>query len=407
MKEFFNVMHIDAVLELKKRFAPMDAEQVPLDECPGRILAEAFKAPQDIPGFDRSTMDGFAVCAASTYGASEGNPAYLTVVGTVGMGQIPDHTVLPGQASRISTGGMLPEGADSVVMIEHADVIDETTIEVFHSVAPGQHMVAGDEDAARGQLLIPAGCRLRPQEIGMLAACGVTAVSVFKRPRIGIISSGDEVVPVDASPRVGEVRDVNTHSLAALVRQLGGEPVTFGIIRDRYDDLLEACRQALDRTDMVLVSGGSSVGTRDLTVSVLSALSGSEILVHGVSISPGKPTILARCDDKPFWGLPGHVTSAMVIFNVLVRPFFARISGWRDDTPIRVSAELTRNVASVLGRVDFVRVRLLDENGVFRADPVLGASGLIRTMVEADGLIAIDKDSEGLEQGAKVDVILF
>ncbi len=407
MKEFFNVMQVDAVLQLKDRFESMAIEQVPLDSALGRILAEDFTAPQDIPGFDRATMDGYAVSAASTYGASEGNPAYVTVVGVVAMGQIPDHTIGPGQASRISTGGMLPQGADSVVMIEHVDIIDETTIEVFHSVAPGQNMVARDEDAAQGQALLTAGSCLRPQEIGLLASCGVLKVAVFKQPRVGIISTGDEVVPVDASPEIGEVRDVNTHTLAALLRRMGAQPVVYGIVRDRYDDLLEICNRAVAETDMVLASGGSSVGTRDLTVEVLSSLPDSEILVHGVSISPGKPTILARCGNKPFWGLPGHVTSSMVIVTVLVRPFLARLSGRQSDAPVCVPARLSRNVASAQGRVDYVRVRLVQEGNTRYAEPVLGASGLIRTMVEADGLIAVDMNSEGLEKGARVEVILF
>lgn len=409
MKEFFDVMHIDAVLELKKRFGTVGTEQVHLDNALGRILAVDFSAPQDIPGFDRSTMDGYAVCAASTYGASEGNPAYLAIVGAVGMGQIPDHSVGPGQASRIATGGMLPQGADSVVMVEHADILDETTIEVFHSVAPGQHIVAKDEDAAEGQILLRGGSRLRPQDLGLLATCGVTMVSVFRQPLIGIISTGDEVVSVDASPQIGQVRDVNTSTLASLVRQIGGQSISYGIVEDHYEDLWAACNRALIETDMVLVTGGSSVGTRDLTERVLSALPQSEILVHGVSISPGKPTILARCGNKPFWGLPGHVTSAMVIFTVLVRPFCAHISGWLNDFPVRIPAVLSRNVASAQGRIDFVRVRLVTTPDGPRpwAEPVLGASGLIRTMVEADGLIAVDMNSEGLEKGAEVEVTLF
>lgn len=409
MKEFFDVMHIDAVLQLKNRFGIMDTEQVHFDDALGRILAVDFSAPQDIPGFDRSTMDGYAVCAASTYGASEGNPAYLEVVGAVGMGQIPDHCIGPGQASRIATGGMLPQGADSVVMVEHADVIDETTIEVFHSVAPGHHIVAKDEDAAKGQILVKCGTRLRPQEIGLLAACGVTMVSVFRQPRIGIISSGDEVVSVAVAPEVGQVRDVNTYTLASLVRQVGGIPIFYGIVKDRYDDLLEVCNRAVMETDMVFVSGGSSVGTRDLTEKVLTALPRSEILVHGVSISPGKPTILASCGNKPFWGLPGHITSAMVIFTVLVRPFIAHISGLQNDLFVSIPAILSRNVASAQGRIDFVRVRLIKANNSPKpwAEPVLGASGLIRTMVEADGLIAVDMNCEGLEKGAEVEVIFF
>lgn len=407
MKEFFRVTDIDSVLAMRTRFSSVPTRRAALDDAMGRVLAEDYKAAGDIPGFHRATMDGFAVQAASTYGASEAGPAYLTVVGSVPMGQTPDHAVGQGQASRIATGGMLPEGADSVMMIEHVGILDEDTIEVYRSVAPGRHVVARDEDAAAGQILLPAGRRLRPQEIGLLAACGATSVRVFDLPRVGIISSGDEVVPVGCEPLPGQVRDVNTHTLAGLVRQTGGRPVHYGIVKDRYEDLLAVCTRALAETDMVLVSGGSSVGTRDLTVEVLAALPDSRILVHGVSISPGKPTILAQCGGKPFWGLPGHVTSAMVVFMVLVRPHLSHIGGCTGDTPVRVKARLARNVASAQGRVDYVRVRLENRQGEPWAEPILGASGLIRTMVAADGLVAVDLNTEGLEQGSQVYVQLI
>jgi molybdopterin molybdotransferase len=407
MKAFFHVMQIDTLLDIKREFTPVGTEKVELAEALDRVLAADYQAEQDIPGFDRATMDGYAVKAASSFGASEGNPAYLTVVGTVTMGQVPHFSVDTGQAARIATGGMLPPGADSVVMIEHTDPLDDATIEVYRSVAPGQHTVARDEDAAKGEVLVEGGCRLRAQELGILAACGARQVTVFRRPKVGIISTGDEVVPVTDVPRPGQVRDVNRYTLSALVRQAGGEPHFFGIVTDELEGLLDACRQAMQETDMVLISGGSSVGTRDLTVEVLEKLPQSQIMAHGVSIRPGKPTILARCGTKPFWGLPGHVTSAMVVFMVLVRPFLAWIGGCAEASPVTLRARLSRNLASAQGRVDFVRVRLIPKNGEILAEPVLGGSGLMRTMVAADGLVAVDLNSEGLEQGTMVQVMLF
>ncbi len=407
MKEFFQVLGTDSVLGFRERFTVSGSEQVVLDESLGRVLAVDIKAPHDIPGFDRATMDGFAVQSASTYGASESNPAYLEVKGTVLMGKAPDFSLGPGQAAHIATGGMLPDGADSVVMVEHTDTIDETTIEVHRSVAPGQHRVAREEDVAQGQLLLSKGRRLRSQELGLLAACGCTSASVFCRPRVGIISTGDEVVPLETIPGPGQVRDVNSHTLAALVREAGAQPVFYGIVGDRHEDLLSVCRQAVEETDMVMASGGSSVGMRDLTLEVIKALPESRILVHGISIRPGKPTILAQCGAKAFWGLPGHVTSAMVVFMVVVHPFLAFISGEVSQPPIKVRARLSRNLASVQGRVDFVRVRLVNRDGEPWAEPILGQSGLIRTMVEARGLVAVDLNSEGLDQGMMVDVILI
>lgn len=407
MSEFFQVTHVDEVLALRERFDRLEIEQIPLGAALERVLAADLVAVYDIPGFDRSTMDGFAVKAADTFGASEANPAYLTIVGAIAMGQAPDLVVASGQAARIATGGMLPRGADSVVMVEHTDAVDDTTIEVHHSVVPGQNVIAGNEDAAAGQVLLKAGTVLRPQEIGVLAACGQAQVGVFKRPRVGIISSGDEVVPIDAPLEPGRIRDVNTYTLSGMVQRAGGLAISYGIVKDNYAELLDTCRRAIAETDMVLVSGGSSVGTRDLTVTVLEALEESRILIHGVSLRPGKPTILAQCGGKAFWGLPGHVASAMVVFWSLVQPFLAHIGGVSTTPSMAVRARLTRNLASVQGRVDFVRVRLISRNGEMWAEPVLGASGLIRTMVAADGLVKIEMNSEGLDQGTWVEVRPF
>lgn len=407
MTAFFKVLDIDEVLALKSRFALLGEETIGLDQSRGRVLAEAIIAPVDIPGFDRSTMDGYAVAAASTYGASEASPAYIEVVGTVDMGRHANIEVGRGQAVRISTGGMLPPGADAVVMVEHTESIDDTTIEVYRSVAPGQHMVARDEDVAGGRPLLPQGCLLRPQEVGLLAASGMENVSVRLRPRVGIVSTGDELVAVGDTPVPGQVRDTNTHTLAALVQDAGAIPKKYGIVGDQYDDLMTVCQKALSESDMVLISGGSSVGKRDLTVDVLSALPESEILVHGVSIRPGKPTILAQCGTQAFWGLPGHTVSAMVVFMVLVRPFLDHLQGRLTVAPTPVKARLMRNLASVQGRMDFVRVRLVRKGGQLQAIPILGQSGLIHTMVEADGLVAIPMNSEGLDADASVDVFLM
>ncbi len=406
MKEFFNVETIEAVLAHASSLAPVDTETVSLAECLGRVLAEDIISDVDIPDFDRSTMDGFAVKASSTFGASEANPAYLTIKGQIPMGVKPDFAIGPGEAARIATGGMLPEGADGVIMIEHTDQLDATTIEAYRSVAPGQNIVEKGEDMRGGEAALVKNTRIRPQEAGLLAACGKTEMEVFQRPIVGILSTGDEVVPVNQVPGEGQIRDINTHSLSGQVLAAGGVPMVFGIIKDNRDDLEKKCRKALQLSDMVLISGGSSVGTRDFTVDVLNALPDTDILVHGISISPGKPTILAYSGDKPFWGLPGHAVSAMVVFAVVVKPFLDRLCGLGDSArTFGVQAVLSRNLASAQGRVDYVRVRLFDQGGVTMAEPILGKSGLIRTMVKADGLIAIDMNTEGLDEGTTVEVL--
>jgi molybdopterin molybdotransferase len=406
MKEFFKVETIDTVLAHAAALSPVGTETIPLSECLGRVLAEDVYTDVDIPDFNRSTMDGFAVRAASTFGASEANPAYLQVRGQVEMGVSPEFSIGPGEAAKIATGGMLPQGADSVVMVEHTDAMDASTIEAYRSVAPGQHVIERGEDLRLTEPALIAGLRIRPQEVGLLAACGKVDVSVYKRPAVGIISTGDEVVAVDRVPPAGKVRDINTHTLSGQVSAAGGVPVAFGIVRDHRDDLLAKCRRALALTDMVMISGGSSVGARDFTVEVLDALPEAHILVHGISIRPGKPTILARTGGKAFWGLPGHAVSAMVVFTVVVRPFLDRLCGLtRSNRHFWVKATLNRNLASAQGRVDYVRVRLIDENGTLTAEPILGKSGLINTMVKADGLIAIDMNTEGLDHGATVQVM--
>ena len=406
MKEFFKVETIEAVLAHAPSFALVDKETVALAESLGRVLAEDVYSDVDIPDFNRSTMDGFAVRAASTFGASEANPAYLSIRGQIPMGVKPDFAIGPGEAARISTGGMLPEGADSVIMVEHTDLLDATTIEAYRSVAPGQNIIEKGEDIQCRKPALATKTRIRPQEAGLLAACGRTEITVFKRPLVGIISTGDEVVPVNRVPGDGQIRDINTHTLSGQVLAAGGVPIVFGIVRDSRDDLMEKCRSALQITDMVMISGGSSVGARDFTVEVLDALPDTDILVHGISISPGKPTILARSGHKPFWGLPGHAVSAMVVFAVVVRPFLDRLCGLPAAArQFGVQAVLSRNIASAQGRVDYVRVRLSDRDGVVMAEPILGKSGLIHTMVKADGLIAIGMNTEGLDEGTVVAVM--
>lgn len=407
MNEFFQVLSIEAVMTFRGRFTQVDAERVSLDDALNRVVSEDIVASADVPGFDRATMDGFAVQSASTFGASESNPAYLEVVGSVHMGRASDFHVGAGQAARVPTGGMLPAGSDAVVMVEHTDVIDDTTVEIHRSVAPGQYIVAKDEDVPAGQVVLPGGCRLKPQNIGMLAAIGCCEVPVFRRPRVGIISTGDEVLPPDRTPAAGQIRDINSHTLSALVRTAGGTFTRYGIVGDEAKRLLATCEQALAENDMVLVSGGSSVGTRDLTYVTLESLPQSQILVHGVSIRPGKPTILAQCGSKAFWGLPGHVTSAMIVFMVLVKPFLDHVGGCVPQPPQPVQARLSRNLPSVQGRVDFVRVRLKTTGGELWAEPLIGQSGLIHTMTSAHGLIAVPQNSEGLDQGALTDVFLI
>lgn len=408
MTDFFKVKPLDEVLGMAQLFAPVGIEELHIHDAFSRIPAKDLVAGEDLPGFRRSCMDGYAVNAPSTFGASESGPAWLSLKGSIAMGDIPDFELAPGEAARISTGGMLPKGADAVVMVEHTEAVDEHSIEVYKSVAPLQHVIDVTEDFPKGQTVIEKGRLMRPQEIGLAAGLGYTKIQAYQVPKVGIISTGDEVIPVEKTPSPGRIRDINSYSLSALVSQAGGEPVRYGIVKDDPKALESMCKKALAHTDMVLLSGGSSVGTRDYTVEVLSGLPDTQILVHGISVSPGKPTILAQSGHTPVWGLPGQVVSAMVVFQVVVTAFLHRLRGLsRPISQVKTSARLSRNIASSQGRRDFVRVVLEKDGQNLVARPILGKSGLIRTMVQADGLLEIGEHVEGLEKGSMVDVILL
>ncbi|MGE3268456.1 MAG: gephyrin-like molybdotransferase Glp [Chloroflexota bacterium] len=410
VKELFNVLTPrDAFAKLAPYLhGPRATERIRTEDALGRVLAEDLRSPGSLPTFRRSTMDGFAVRAEDTFGASEGLPAYLTVVDEVLMGRPAQRDPKLGEAVKIATGGMLPDGADAVVMMEYTQDVDDATIEVLRPVAPGEHVIQVGEDVASGDHLISAGHLLRPQDIGGLLALGIVEVTVATRLKVGIISGGDEIVLPDQEPGPGQIRDINSYTIAALVERAGHTPVKLGIVPDVYEQLEQAARDGLPQVDVLILSAGSSVSTRDMTAQVISALGTPGVLVHGVSLKPGKPTILAMIDDKPVFGLPGNPVSCMVTFDLFVAPTLHRLAG-RTDAEHRqsVAARLSRNVASAPGREDYFQVRMEQRADGLWAEPVFGKSNLIYTLVKADGMVRIDLDTSGLTAGQWVQVILF
>ena len=407
---FFKVKTSEEVFQIIGQFDPVGDEAVPLGEAFGRILSRDIISPEDLPGFHRSTMDGYAVRAKDTFGATESLPAMLDVTGEVMMGQVPTQSVGPGQAVKISTGGMLPEGADGVVMVEYSHVLDENTIEISRAISPLEHVISPDDDFKEGSPVLEKGCVLRPQDLGVMAGLGLSQVSVHRRPRVAIISTGDEVVPIDQKPKPGEVRDINTYTLSAFCRHAGAEAVALGLCKDNFEELRARLEKGLGEADTVWISGGSSVGTRDMTLKVFESFPHVELLVHGISISPGKPTIIAKAGSKAVFGLPGHTASAMVVAEVFLNPFLFRLSGKRGfPGPLQeeVEAELSRNIESASGREDYIRVRLIEKEGKFIAEPIFGKSGLISTLVEADGLVRVERNTEGLYEGERVKVMFI
>ncbi len=410
MKPFFHVQPLEQVWARIRQLPVLPSEPVSLDAAAGRSLAAPFRALHDLPGFARSTMDGYAVRARDTFGATESQPGYLKLQGEVVMGRAPDFALQRGHCARIGTGGMLPEGADAVVMVEHTREADAATVEITRSVAPGTHVLGAADDAAAGQVLLPPGARLRPQDIGLLAALGEITPTVTRAPRVGILSTGDEVVPADQTPAPGQVRDVNAHVLAALVRAAGGEPLPLGLVPDDREALRGAVARSLADADLTLLSGGSSVGARDLTAEVFQEVPGAELLVHGVSVAPGKPFIWVGTEAHQLLGLPGQVTSCLVAFHLFVEPMLERCQGRPGEAFTRfprLPATLTRNIPSAAGRELYQRVRVRQASAGWEVEPVLGRSGLLRSLVQGHGLVRVPLGSEGLEAGGTVEVLLF
>jgi molybdopterin molybdotransferase len=410
MKPFFQVQTLELVWQRMSEIPCLPTESVLLEHSAGRTLVEDFAAPHDLPGFSRSTMDGYAVRARDTFGASETQPGYLTLQGEVVMGHAPKFSLSAGGCGRIGTGGMLPGGADAVMMVEHTREADTETVEITRSVAPGAHVIGPSDDAEAGQILLPAGQVLRPQDVGLLAAMGAQRPQVVRRPRAGILSTGDEVVPVQRAPEPGQVRDVNAHVLAAQIRAAGGEAVPLGLTPDDPDRLRAAVDRSLAEADLTLLSGGSSVGTRDLTAEIFQSVPGAELLVHGVSVAPGKPFIWVRCGDHHLLGMPGHVTSCLVSFHLFVEPLLERLLGRAGHAFTRfgrIDATLTRNIAAAPGRELYQRVRTHRADDGWLAEPVVGRSGLLRSLVQGNGLVRVPLGSEGLEAGAAIEVLLF
>jgi molybdopterin molybdotransferase len=409
-KPFLHVVRPEEVRELLSQFDALDLEEVCTEDALHRVIGKPVIAREELPSFDRATMDGFVVRAADTFGASESAPALFRIVGEVTMGAVVDRSPGRGEALRIWTGGALPPGCDAVVMVEHTEELDGNSVEVLRAVAPFENVVRKGEDCRAEETLLSPGHRLRPQDLGLLAAMGISSIVAHRKPVIAVASSGDEIVSIEDETPAGCMRDVNRHTLTAMVQESYALPIWLGIAADHLPDISSLIDRGLQQADLVLISGGSSMGSRDLVIETIKSRLDSRILVHGVSISPGKPLIVARVGDKAVFGLPGHPVSAMVCFEHFVVPLMRRLEGEDVVAPYlrpTVSAVLGRNVASREGRTDYVRVRLQQTADGMVAIPVLAKSGMISGMVRAQGFVRIEPDCEGLYKGEQVTVHLF
>ena len=402
---------------------PVGTETVALREAGGRVPAAPFAAPEDLPPHPRSVMDGYAVRGADVAAATDGAPAILRVTGTVPMGGIFGGRVGAGEAVGISTGGFLPAGADAVVMIEHTrpagggdsprstppSASASPSIAILRSASPGTNVIQRGDDVVAGTALLRPGQRLRPQDLAALAMFGAATVTVHRRPRIAVLSTGNELCELTETPAPGQVRDVNEWVLGAEVEAAGARATYGGIVRDDEAALAAVIAELLPAHDGLILSGGSSVGVKDVSAAVLGRLDPPGVLFHGIDIRPGKPTIFARVGGKPVVGMPGFPTSSMVVFDAFIRPMLWRMGGelGRDPWPCTRRARLARDVASTAGREDYVRVRLVARDGETWAEPLAGGSAAISNLVFADGLVRIDAARERLSEGDWVDVAGF
>ncbi|HEX9264408.1 MAG TPA: gephyrin-like molybdotransferase Glp [Candidatus Binatia bacterium] len=408
---FFKVLAPQEALKLLLAVAPVGREQIPSINARGRVLAEDLHSAVDLPHFHRAAMDGYAVRAKDTFGASQSLPAYLKLAGVVEMGKEAAQALETGSAVRISTGGMMPPGADAVVMVEYTDETDAGLVEIHRGVSPWQNVIQIGDDIKKGEAVFPRGRRLRAHDLGALTGVGISSIAVHNKPRVALISTGDEIVDADTDPLPGQVRNINQHSLAGLIDECGGELKDWGVIRDDRAELTQAIGAALDWGDVVLLSGGSSMGAKDIALETILSFPDSEFIFHGISVAPGKPTIFAKACGKPILGLPGYPVSALVIFDLFGAPMIRRLGGENVETLQRFSravrANLKTNIASQIGREDYVRVILERQGDRWVATPLPSKSGAIFTLVKADGMVRIDMNQDGLEQGEEVEVILF
>ena len=412
VKAFFRVVTSAQARVQLAAFAPhTQSENVPVLESGRRILAKPLTSPVDLPHFNRTNMDGYAVRARDTFGASASLPAYLKIVGAIEMGKEATYKLKKGETMRIATGGMLPPGANSMAMVEYTEELGDGTVEILRSVSPWENILRVGEDIKKKKPIFPVGRRLRAQDIGALTGVGINKVPVYRRPTVALISTGDEIVPPEKTPRPGQIRNVNQYSLRAMIAECGGEVTDLGVIKDDAQAFTQAMTTALKVADVVMVSGGSSVGIKDMALDVIRSFPRSELFFHGISIAPGKPTIFAKAAGKPVMGLPGHPVSALVVFALFGAPLVRMIGGESADTafipPRTVRARLAQNISSAPGREDYVRVRLHNDTGSQLAQPLPGKSGAIFSLVQADGMVCIPHNEEGREAGEEVEVILF
>ena len=419
------LLHVDTIQEVQNKLEvyfsglARETQKISLRFACGRYLAEDILADIDVPNFRRSVVDGYAVRGADTFGVSENTPVFLNAIGTVAMGEPSAFFIGPGETAYVPTGGMVPDGADAVVMIEHVDVLGNDTVGISKPAAPNSNLMNIADDYAKGEHFFKKGHRICVKDIGLLAACGRASVLVYKKPVLSILSTGDELVPPQTIPAPCQVRDINAYAIAAFAEAAGAKIRSLRIVDDQYDRFRSAVTAALEKSDLVIISGGSSAGNKDMTEKVIASLGEPGVITHGLAIKPGKPTIIGvfqqAATTKAVIGLPGHPMSAIIVYDVVVNRFIRKYYFANEETTQSLSAVLTENVHAGEGRETYQLVSLekLSSSDAktascrFAATPVRAKSGSISQLMKADGYVVISADTEGLAAGSPVDVELI
>lgn len=407
--DFFNVISVDEVKKiLSSNFKNLkiETEKVNILDCEERVLSKDIISQINVPEFNRSTVDGYAIKSKESHGCSECMPTFLDIIGEVNMGESVNVDIKNGQCMYVPTGGMLPKSSDSVIMIEHVEKLDEFTIAIHKPISDGENVVYKGDDIKKDQIVLKKGKKLNSQDIGVLAALGINEIQVYKPIKFTVISTGDEIIDLDEKLEFGKIRDINGYVICSLIKKLGGIVVEKSIVKDNYDLLKETVSNGIKNSDIVLLSGGSSVGTRDYTYDVINSFNGQGVLVHGIALKPGKPTIIGECENKVVIGLPGHPVSAIIVFKIFIDYLVKEILKIKRNK-YAIDAIINKNIHSSPGKKTYQMVTLEDVDNKYYATPIFGKSSMITLLSKACGYVIIDEDCEGLYKEEKVKVHLL
>jgi molybdopterin molybdotransferase len=407
------LLNVDTIAEVQNKFAlhfgeiEKKIETVSIRDALGRYIAEEVAADISMPQFRRSVVDGYAVSAKDTFGVSDSIPVFLNLVGAVDMGAVYHEKLSAGEAIYVPTGGMIPEGADAVVMIEYCEKLDDKTIAVYKPAAPNLGLMNIGDDFRQGDLFFKNGHRLTVKDIGMLAVCGKAEVQVYQKPAIALISTGDELVDVGVKPDMGQIRDINAYTISAFAEAAGAVTSSIQIIKDDFELCKASVLSAMKISDIVIISGGSSAGNKDITADIINEVGNPGVFTHGIAIKPGKPTILGSADGKPMIGLPGHPMSAIIVFKAVIEPFIRKYYFGNAEEKRLVIGRITESIHTGEGRETYQLVSLTTDDIGYKAEPIHAKSGSIAQLMKADGYIRIDSLKEGLNENEQVEIILI